>query len=587
MKIPRKLACLLACLVVVGVGCPLAEPAGTPEEWTLWIDWSDPMPNEAMLPSMTPATEADSHAFLAQNHHPTGILTSLPDHPSQAGSQSTDVAGGMGATPSESLKAIEDFLINQPDEETILSEYYNASPSSGASLLSDDLQHMLDRSPTSPVLASSHFASPSMISTATTNERKRKNPLLIELPLGSPIKNKTSSPRGSLAALPITRLSAGPQLDLIPFHSDIQSDHRKPYFDSASETLSQGPSRNRRRRLQRALHDPTHPALGSVQEREILPAQPPDTLPPQALIMFDVSLLKPVSSAVDAAHNYHLQQNQIGVIRRMFEASPRKLLVIPEEKFMEHCISYTKASARAQDSTPKRHKGSNKFHAKKIRAAYHNLCSSWKKEKVREFMGHVDFWYDRWFANTGTQFRIAPDLKCFLPPRGVTIHSLYLFYVEMISSIVPRKSRSTTLASELKSAQEAFERLLRAANERAASRGDGDKQSFHNAAVEGSVGEEADKLNKAANKLNNKLKKSDQKPKKQNGGHGFIRIFAVLWTYLEFWIDTNRPGTFKYPSNAEGELPVACKGFFNDVFLYSYTDLYKRCLLYQCEATPA
>ena len=45
MKIPGKLACLLACLVGVGVGCSLAKPAGTPEEWLHWIDWSDPKLN--------------------------------------------------------------------------------------------------------------------------------------------------------------------------------------------------------------------------------------------------------------------------------------------------------------------------------------------------------------------------------------------------------------------------------------------------------------------------------------------------------------------------------------------------------------
>ncbi|KNZ54447.1 uncharacterized protein VP01_2945g3 [Puccinia sorghi] len=570
MKIQVELACLLACLVVVGVGCPLAEPAGTPEEWSHWIDRSDSKLNEYMIPSMAAATEADHHAFWAQSHHPTGILTSLPDHAHQAGSQSTDAAEGRGATPWKSLKAIEDFLINQPDEGKIMSEYYNASPSSGASLVSEGLQHLLDRSPSSPALASSHSASPYMITTTTTttNKSKRKIPLRIERPLGSPIKNQTSRPRGSLAALPITQLSAGPRLDLIPFHSDIQYDHRQPSFDSASEPPSQGRPRKRNGRPQRALDEPTHLALGSVQGREILPAEPPVTLPPQALITFDVSLFQPSDSDGDASRGHHLQQIQIGVMRQIIEATPNKLLIIPEENLLERCLFYY-SCLHTEYEKANRHEGSNTDRAKKARTVK-TLHENQQREKVKEFHGHVDFWYYRWFANTGTQFKIDSDLphyKFLSPPRRVTIHSLYLFYVEMISSIIARKPQSNTHASELKSAHEAFERLSKAANERAASRGD--EQSFNNVAVEGSVGEEADKL----------LNKTAAKLKDQNAGRGFISTFPPLWTYLEFWIDTKRPGILKHPG-VDVELPASFKEFFNAVFLYSYTALYKRCFPY-------
>ncbi|KNZ61284.1 uncharacterized protein VP01_1426g2 [Puccinia sorghi] len=408
MKRSGKVACLLACL---SVGW-LAEPS-SPEEWMQFIDWSHPDLNEAISLSTASSAMADHHSSLLKNYDHGGMLTAIPDHPLQADSHT---GADMGATLWDRANAIDDS-INQPPEEITLSEY-NAPPSLGAPQNTDDLHRTLGSSSTNPAFAPWYPASPSMTTTATTNQSKRKSPPRIQLPPGPLIKEKPDLPRKSPAVLP-TLLSAGhlrPNWISVP--SEMQYDHCQPFLFSGSKPPSQGPTR--RRKIQR------HNAL---------------------------------------AHYAFLSLH-----------------------------------------------------------------------------------------------------------RRVAIHSLYLLYVEMIFWIVPREANSVTLATELNLAHEAFERLSKAAQKRAASK---DTMYSFNDPADKTLDEEADGLlNQVAEKLEGQI-----------AGHRNIETFDRFWIYLEFWMDTNRPGIFKDLISTKN-LSSRFKSFFMDIFLYSYTALHQRCLSQSTLVTP-
>ncbi|KNZ56029.1 uncharacterized protein VP01_2515g1 [Puccinia sorghi] len=523
------------------VGCWLAEPSSQ-EQWRQFIDWSHPELNEAILPSTASSSMADHHWLWLKNYDHGRILTAIPDHPLQPDSH-TDPTG-MGATLCDWVNAVDDCL-NQPHEEITLSEY-NPPPSLGASQISDGFHHTLGSSFTNPAFASWYPAWPSMTTTTTTNQSKRKSPPRIHLPPGPLIH---------------TQLSASHLRPIwIPVPSDIQYDHCQPYLDSASKPPSQGPTRRRKIQLQNALGEPTD-SLGSVQGREMLPTEPPEKLQSQALMKFDASLFQLVRFSDDTSEELHVQQKDIDLIRGVINLFPSKLLIIPERKFLHFYQFYELRHRESKDRPSRQGMPTN--------VAYSNRRGRLTKQ-LKEFSRHAKFWYDRWFAITRTNFIINPHVAhyAFLSLyRCVTIHSLYLLYVEIIFWIVPREAKSVTLAIELKLAHEAFERLSKAAQKRAASK---DAMDSFNDTAEKTRDEEADRL---LNHLAEKLKGQD-------AGRGIFGTFHRLWIYLEFWMDTNRPGIFKALILTKN-LSSRFKSFFMDLFFYSYTALHQRCLSQQ------
>ncbi|OAV93474.1 hypothetical protein PTTG_08823 [Puccinia triticina 1-1 BBBD Race 1] len=163
--------------------------------------------------------------------------------------------------------------------------------------------------------------------------------------------------------------------------------------------------------------------------------------------------------------------------------------------------------------------------------------------KLVEFVSHYKDWYQHWFDETGIDFE-----KNLLQPHFIgfedaaVLFPLYLFYVEMICSIVPREEE-VTLEIELLRAQKLFNNWTNNYN---------DPKSQSNQDLEPIV--------KALRKKRNL--------------RGALNLHPHLWSYLGIWMITSwRVGVFQ---QRDRSIPKTVKQFFNNVFYYCYSAHHRR-----------
>ncbi|KNZ61667.1 uncharacterized protein VP01_1372g4 [Puccinia sorghi] len=162
-------------------------------------------------------------------------------------------------------------------------------------------------------------------------------------------------------------------------------------------------------------------------------------------LRFDWSLFQNVSPLQDSVqHPAGGQSFQV-----LIEQLPGKSLTIPEDEFN---ATYMKYIEKTRIPTPG------------ISTRKYNQSKRLLEDKLLEFQKDMELWYHRWLVITSFDFnkeRPLPKTNNYEMGKIVeVVFCAYLFYVEMICSIVPRKSTtSRDLATELKSARQSFANL--------------------------------------------------------------------------------------------------------------------------------
>ncbi|WAQ84049.1 hypothetical protein PtA15_4A500 [Puccinia triticina] len=172
--------------------------------------------------------------------------------------------------------------------------------------------------------------------------------------------------------------------------------------------------------------------------------------------------------------------------------------------------------------------------------------------KLDNFSLDARDWYQHWFDETGIDFEEnLLELRDF--NRAHLIFPLFLFHVEMICSIVPRKE-AITMRTELEDAQASFNILT----------------------VE-SKSESLDANPQLISEIANHLKR-------QMRGYGKSAIQPILWSYLKFWMATRRKEVFlDAKSEKSANTFKKVKELFNNIYYYSYSSqhqMYKRRLYF-------
>ncbi|WAQ85224.1 hypothetical protein PtA15_5A798 [Puccinia triticina] len=202
-------------------------------------------------------------------------------------------------------------------------------------------------------------------------------------------------------------------------------------------------------------------------------------------------------------------------------------LVIPEDKFFMFYKKYIEL---------------NKSRSGVMEKSYSAKRRTRMAKKVRNFLPHCKQWYQHWFDETGIDFEknlLQPHFRHI--KRVGLFFPLFLFYVEMISSIVPREEK-ITLATELEGAQDCFNILT-------------------TALMHQSLGNYPQTIAAAVKRLRAELCVDGAKA-----------INTIIWTFLEFWMVTCwRKEVFHDPESTSDALSSRIKEFFNNVFYHSYS----------------
>ncbi|OAV95344.1 hypothetical protein PTTG_26724 [Puccinia triticina 1-1 BBBD Race 1] len=210
---------------------------------------------------------------------------------------------------------------------------------------------------------------------------------------------------------------------------------------------------------------------------------------PQGRLVFHSNLFAPDNSSDG------VQRREIGPIQLALQQLRKDVLVIPESEFTKTYQMYL-GSINARESTKR---GEPKID--------HTGADRSKRllDTLHEFAPHCEHWYQRWFDETGIDFKHNLLESQFDGLKDVGfIFPLYLFYVEMILSIVPRK-KEVPLDVELVQAQESFNRLTKIYKD-PKSRSD-------------------PKLNDIVETL-----------RIRRARRGETKYHPLLWNYLDFWI---------------------------------------------------
>ncbi|KAI9611056.1 hypothetical protein H4Q26_008903 [Puccinia striiformis f. sp. tritici PST-130] len=210
-------------------------------------------------------------------------------------------------------------------------------------------------------------------------------------------------------------------------------------------------------------------------------------------------------------------------IFRLFSETPEGMIVIPESRFSSF---YTLFSNLTKEK------------------------ASLMREKRGLFLKIVRPWYSYWETQTGVTLRHLPARFQYATIRKT--FPMFLFYVSMISKIVPRQDLegNNNLASELKSACGTFLRLgssvIRSKERIPYDRND-------------------DVLTKIRKRVQNQLR---------NSGDGVLN--SALWSFLEFWMYIKRPSFIENTLGEHQKFNVVAKSFFNSIFILSVENLTKQ-----------
>jgi hypothetical protein len=162
-----------------------------------------------------------------------------------------------------------------------------------------------------------------------------------------------------------------------------------------------------------------------------------------------------------------------------------------------------------------------------------------------EFRIQVGIWYKRWRQHT--QIDVEKYINSSVRWECQKIVPVYLFYVEMIMSIVPRPGLEREYSKELGDALQSFSRLMQLVIHRG-------------------------KLNQTnIDRITINKAYTLSKQLQASGGDSFN---AILWTFLEFWMLNHRRSLLRDHST-DFVLDINPKSFFNSVFCCSWRNLNK------------
>ncbi|KAA1082516.1 hypothetical protein PGT21_005925 [Puccinia graminis f. sp. tritici] len=162
---------------------------------------------------------------------------------------------------------------------------------------------------------------------------------------------------------------------------------------------------------------------------------------------------------------------------------------------------------------------------------------SLSKGTKSSFWTHKELWYNYWIMKTGVDFRKHnKDLQC---TELLEIFPMYLFFVEMITTIIPRaENRQLSQARELSLACHSFFELL-------GGRFAGSKKEKYAALQQ------------------------------QIFNYSTSPTYFKLWAFLSYWIDINRASLMFAVSPEKGYIPNYFKTFFNTIFYISIEHFHK------------
>ncbi|KAA1139089.1 hypothetical protein PGTUg99_035776 [Puccinia graminis f. sp. tritici] len=183
--------------------------------------------------------------------------------------------------------------------------------------------------------------------------------------------------------------------------------------------------------------------------------------------------------------------------------------------------------------------------SKKEKAWSASQRTGFLRQMRNEFRNQVGIWYNRWRQHTTID--VEKYIDSMTKYECQKIVPVYLFYVEMIRSIVPRPGVEREYSKELGDALRSFSRLIQLVIHR-------DKLNQTNL--------DRITINKAIT-LSKQLQAS--------GGDSFN---AILWTFLEFWMLNHRRSLLRDHST-NFVLDINPKSFFNSVFCCSFRNLNK------------
>ncbi|KAH9459814.1 hypothetical protein Pst134EB_008038 [Puccinia striiformis f. sp. tritici] len=154
-------------------------------------------------------------------------------------------------------------------------------------------------------------------------------------------------------------------------------------------------------------------------------------------------------------------------------------------------------------------------------------------------------WYKHW--NEQATFESGPfdlQLRKVKPHKTREMIMTYLFYVEMISTIVPGSKTDDTVGSRLKEAFELAQKLL--------------------------ISLSSNKKEERSGFKETKLLLQDRL-----SVNGYPNFFSCVWIFLEFWMDTHRKELFEAILQ-DHDSPQTVKTFFNKIFYYTIGKLSSR-----------
>ncbi|EFP77554.2 uncharacterized protein PGTG_03510 [Puccinia graminis f. sp. tritici CRL 75-36-700-3] len=536
---------LVLVLVVVVEPKPVEHPAVS-EQWKEWLDWDQCAPDSDGLAGdsfSVAAAEAAHHQAITADHHPQSIgpPAGRPSghNPPQSDYDASHLATeqkhsaynshkhGLGMLVDRNglfgpgfwnARSIDDLLKGLGD---------GSAPGPDGHTLPEALQSSSGAQPVweySPAIAPTAPASravvvvpePPITPSSGTNSNsvsKPRTPKRIDGlgPVVKSLKNKTRNPPSIKKTPPLCTHVGWYTLSLSP------PTPQSPRLTSSSHS-DPGPIL------------PTTPRNPSEESVKLVPLQ-------DALV-FEITLFAPIPPSDP------VQKKEIDRIQTKLKHRPGAILLIDPSEFLPTHHEYLDRAKLFADNIDDLKQKKRAHLSGKVRR--HRLMTV-----VFQFDRSVELWHQRWLEKTGINLAQDLSLPMFTDYNCIRIVlPLYLFYVEMISSIVPRQKAEhgrINLTTELQMARRIFKTLAIASNH------------------PGSCN-------------NQSLKKAAETLKKQKNTRGITKITPLLWTHLEFWMQTCRPGVFKL-SNSTKALPWTVKELFNNIFCYSYSALHNRYLL--------
>ncbi|OAV95330.1 hypothetical protein PTTG_26719 [Puccinia triticina 1-1 BBBD Race 1] len=366
------------------------------------------------------------------------------------------------------------------------------------------------------------------------------------------LTDETADPDGFAAARASQATSHSPQA---PSHSPTIADTDPSHEPAASDytsSLSPGTTSGRKRR----------PFYELMQTGRIVKAQTRRPVPQRNLQDALISLFSSTTAHADSV--VREPEGQLTSLPQEITLAQPGRLVFDSTLFAPNEPSdpfEQRENDPLQEGASKLPKCLLVIHEDQFSTSYHNFLQRYKNRrgdlivydpnarrdklaiKLREFRDHEEHWYRRWFQESGIDFLENPYLNYYDGAR--LVFPLYLFYVEMISSIVPRgEEKKMSLRTELAAAQ-----------------------TFFNSLTESYKHGDHPELEEAIKKLKKKLAKPD----------AAIKYHALLWIYLGDWMDTQRPGIFRKPEDlTEQGVHTKVKELFNNVFYYGYSSLHQK-----------